>query len=138
MSRGLGRVQNRCISAIAIHEGKGGGGSKGEPPLTTYDIAGFVYNIDDEDPISDAQHVAVKRALEGLQRKGMVIGFDRLHCGYGHNADDARSNHQHCWMTERWAQRLIREHEAKDRPVLVKTFKAKMRAIGMKGGQHNA
>jgi len=56
----------------------------------------------------------------------------RLHCGHGHDVYDARSNRQHCWMTERWARRLIREHEAKDRPVLVKTFKKKMRSIGMK------
>jgi hypothetical protein len=131
MSRGLGRVQNRCISAIAIHESKGGRASKGAPPLTTYDIAAFVYGLNDDDAISDAQHVAVKRALEGLQRKGMVIGFERMHCGHDYDLYDGRSNHAYCWMSEGRARQWIRE-QSKGRAGLVATFKAKMLEIGMK------
>jgi hypothetical protein len=98
MSRGLGKVQNGCISAIALAERKG---SEHLPP-TTYDIAAHVYGLSDDDAISDAQHVAVKRALEGLQRKGMVIGLERKFCGYGwHAFGDYRSDFGYCWMSER-------------------------------------
>jgi hypothetical protein len=131
MSRGLGWVQNKCISAIALAERKGG---KGKPP-DTYEIIAHVYQLDrDEDGslwVTDAQHVAVKRALEGLQRKGMVIGFERMHCGHDHDPDDGRSNHAYCWMSAPRARQWIRE-QGKSRDGLVKTFKAKMHAIGMK------
>ena len=46
---------------------------------TTYDIAAKVYQIKPDKhgvlSVSNAQHVATKRALEGLQRKGRIIGF---------------------------------------------------------------
>ena len=131
MSRGLGRVQNRCISAIALAERKGG---KGELP-DTYDIVAHVYGIrpdaDGAYLVTDAQHVAVKRALAGLQRKAMIIGFDRFGCGYPFDLHDGRRNHGYCWMSEGRARRWIRE-QGKSRDGFVKTFKAKMAAIGMK------
>jgi hypothetical protein len=70
MSRGPGRVQNGCLSAIAICERKGG---KGELP-TTYDIVAHVYRLTrDEDGnywITDAQHVAVKRRSPTCSARG--------------------------------------------------------------------
>ena len=66
MSRGLGKVQSGCLMAIYWAE------RGGKPPPTTYDIAAAVYHTevnDDGYHLTDAQHVAVKRALEGLQRK---------------------------------------------------------------------
>jgi hypothetical protein len=61
-----------CLLAIWHYEGKD------EHP-TTFDIAADIYKIkvakDGTRWVSDAQHVAVKRALAGLQRKGRVTGF---------------------------------------------------------------
>src|SRR5262245_28040077 len=79
MSRGLGRVQRRCLDAIRKYE------TQGKCP-TTFNITAEVYEVQrDEDGnryVSDAQHVAVKRALRGLRRQGRVIGFhtDRARC----------------------------------------------------------
>ena len=73
MSRGFGRVQWGCLLAIWWYE------RERKHPPTTFDIAAWVYKIKRDKTgdrlISDAQHVAVKRALEGLQRKGRVVGF---------------------------------------------------------------
>jgi hypothetical protein len=72
MSRGFGRVQWGCLTAIWNHE------RRGEQP-TTFDIAVDIYKIKADKVgtrwISDAQHVAVKRALAGLQRQARVVGF---------------------------------------------------------------
>ena len=125
MSRGPGRVQNGCLSAIAICERKGG---KGELP-TTYDIVAHVYRLTrDEDSnywITDAQHVAVKRALANLQRKGRVIGF-RMPWQPG---DHYRQRH-FCWMSEKRAQQWMRDNK-KEKPVWVDHVREKMQAIGM-------
>jgi len=52
---------------------------------TTYTIAADIYQVKpDKDGnrwIADAQHGAVKRALEGLQRKGRITGFPRSLAG---------------------------------------------------------
>jgi hypothetical protein len=127
MSRGYGKVQSGCLTAIYESE------RAGKPPPTTYDIVAAVYRakVDDGYWISDAQHVAVKRALEGLQRQGKVIGFERSAVRDDHDLYDGRRNHAYCWMSERRAQRWIRE-QREARAVLVETFKAKMREIGMK------
>lgn|SRR5262249_3619188 len=80
MSRGLGRVQWGCLMAIWQYERKRQSKRMRlvEYP-TTFDIAAEVYKPkpgqNGECLISDAQHVAVKRALAGLQRKGRVVGF---------------------------------------------------------------
>ena len=73
MSRGLGRVQWGCLTAIWNYA------RRREPPPTTFDIAADIYKIKaDKDGtrwISEAQHVAVKRALAGLQRRARIVGF---------------------------------------------------------------
>jgi len=72
MSRGYGRVQWGCLLAIYHRE------QSGKPLPSTFDIAADIYKIKTDKrggSISDAQHVAVKRALAGLQRQGRVIGF---------------------------------------------------------------
>jgi hypothetical protein len=88
MSRGYGRVQNGCQSAIYLAE------RAGEPPPTTYDIAAKVYHVERDDDgyryVSDAQHVAVKRALASLERQGKVIGLAWRYCRDGF-LDDFRS-----------------------------------------------
>ena len=96
MSRGLGRVQWGCLTAIWRYE------RKGDMP-TTYDIAADVYHLTLDDAISDAQHVAVKRALEGLQRKGQIIGF------HTHSRRGDRSELCHHWMSPKGAQAYVDE-----------------------------
>jgi hypothetical protein len=110
MSRGLGKVQWGCLTAIWQYE------RDGYLP-TTYDIAADVYHVErDKDDgyryVTDAQHVAVKRALEGWQRKGRIIGFrDVVHAPEG----DGRIELCHCWMTEKglakWLAKLQEEIE---------------------------
>jgi hypothetical protein len=117
MSRGLGRVQTGCLVAIWEYE-RGRHCHRRELP-TTYDIANDVYRIEpDADGacwITDAQHIAVKRALAGLQRKGQVIGFRMDH-----------SERHFRWMSEKRAQQWVRDKKNADRGV-----REKMRAIGM-------
>ena len=59
--------------------------------------------------ISDAQHVAVKRALEGLQRKGLIMGFRTGRArGPGLGPDsDGRTELCHHWMTAKRAAEWI-------------------------------
>jgi hypothetical protein len=115
MSRGLGRVQNGCLVAIWKYERRG-------KLATAFDIAVEVYQVkpneDGSRTITAAQHIAVKRALAGLQRKGRVIGF-RINHGERHFS----------WMSEKRAQQWVRNKKNADRGV-----RAKMRAIGMKAG----
>jgi hypothetical protein len=71
MSRGLGRIQRECLRVIAEYE------AAGRRP-TTFNIAAEIYRVrrdrDGNRTINDAQHVATKRALANLRRKGMVTG----------------------------------------------------------------
>src|SRR5262245_16939544 len=102
MSRGLGRVQNGCLVAIWEYE------RKGELP-TTLDIAVKVYRIEPGEDgwriVSDAQHVAVKRALEGLQRQGRVVGF---RTGRARDpAHDGRTELCHHWMSPKGARTYL-------------------------------
>jgi hypothetical protein len=125
MSRGYGKVQNGCLIAIWHAE------QAGEMP-STYDIAAAVFRTevnDDGYHLSDAQHVAVKRALGGLQRQGKVIGIPQRFCGVD-VSDDRRSNYRYYWMTEKRAQEWVSE-QSKDHPMAVTRFRDKMRAIGM-------
>jgi hypothetical protein len=113
MSRGPGWVQMACLWRIQKYE------ERGELP-TTYDIAAAVYQAERADDggywLTNAQHVAVKRALAGLQRQGRIIGFRMDH----------RERH-FTWMSEKRAQQWVREKKNADRGV-----RAKMWAIGMK------
>src|SRR5215831_1490259 len=107
MSRGLGWVRSACLYVIKRDEGKRG--------VTTYAIAAYVYQIKSDRNgdrlISEAQHVAVKRALEGLQRKGMVIGFrDRIYASeHRDSRGDSRIELCHVWMTEEGLARWLAE-----------------------------
>jgi hypothetical protein len=71
MSRGLGRIQRECLRVIAGYE------AGGVRP-TTFNVAADVYHVehdaDGSRMINDAQHVATKRALATLRRKGLVTG----------------------------------------------------------------
>jgi hypothetical protein len=75
MSRGLGKIQRAALEAIQRCA------AEGRKP-TTYTIACDVYQIqpdaDGNRCINDAQHVAVKRALGGLRRKGLVTGVQDM------------------------------------------------------------
>ena len=71
MSRGLGNIQRECLHVIA------GYNIAGTKP-TTFNVAADVYRVKRDSrgnrTISDAQHAAIKRALGGLRRKGLVAG----------------------------------------------------------------
>ena len=73
MRRGPGWVRASSLLAIRQYE------DEGVQWPTTYTIAADVYQIapdaDGNRLVSDTQHVAVKRALASLQRKGLIIGF---------------------------------------------------------------
>jgi hypothetical protein len=118
MSKGFGRVQLACLNAIKACEV--------DNWPTTYTIAADVYEVVPDKHgnrlINDAQHVAVKRALGGLQVKGVVIGFrdasisrDRGESNHAmairlgeppvsikrrRAEDDGRVQQCHIWMTE--------------------------------------
>jgi hypothetical protein len=136
MSRGLGRVQKGCLRIIGEWR------VEGEWP-TTFDIAAEVYQIkpnkDGVRYVSDAQHVAVKRALESLQCLGLVIGA-RLHRA----GDDDRTELAHHWMTVNGARKYLKQmiefaatlaHLDLDPNSTLRQidrFKAKAKAIGMR------
>jgi hypothetical protein len=138
MSRGLGRIQQGCLVAIRQYE------RDGKLP-TTYNITAEVYHVkrdkDGNRIVTDAQHVAVKRALEGLQHQGKVIGFRTNSArdpGY-----DGRTELCHHWMSERraneWLAEQRRDMRGYHRPEFLELIAEriarvtqKMRAIGMK------
>jgi hypothetical protein len=68
MSRGLGCVQRACLGRILKYE------EEGKRWPTTFNIAAEIYQIKRKAKgnrlVSNAQHVATKRALESLQRQG--------------------------------------------------------------------
>jgi hypothetical protein len=66
MPKGLGRIQRGCLRVIEEYK------VAGKRP-TTLDIAAEVYQVR-PDRLSNAQHVATKRALASLRRKGLVSG----------------------------------------------------------------
>jgi hypothetical protein len=110
MSRGLGWVQQAYLRVIREYEASGDEERLWQWP-TTFNIAATVYQIkpdaDGNRWVNDAQHVAVKRALKNLQRKGCIIGLRDTHHIRG--PGDWRIELAHIWMTEtglrRWQQR---------------------------------
>ena len=66
MSKGLGRIQRGCLRVIGQYE------AAGKRP-TMLNIASEVYRVR-PDRLSEAQHVAGRRALTSLQQKGLVSG----------------------------------------------------------------
>src|SRR3954471_23830913 len=71
MSKGLGYIQRGCLRVIEEYE------AAGKRP-TTFNIAAEIYRVRPDGRgnrmVSDAQHVAIKRALASLQHKGLVSG----------------------------------------------------------------
>ena len=139
MSRGLGWVQQACLRVIREYEED----DSNKLP-TTYDFVGAVYQIDpDEDGacwINDAQHVAVKRALEGLQRSGRIIGFRTQRARSRWDGNTELCYH---WMSETRAQKFVTDtlRDARDArrlggndeflTALAECVMRKMRAIRM-------
>jgi hypothetical protein len=66
MSKGLGRIQRGCLRVLGEYE------AAGKRP-TMLNIASEVYRVS-PDRLSDAQHVATRRALTSLRQKGLVSG----------------------------------------------------------------
>lgn len=85
---------------------------------TTYDIAGDVYQVEpDQDGsrhITDAQHAAVRRSLERLQREGLIIGF-RTHRRSRSPSPGSDTELAHHWMTRKGFQKWLRGEAEKDR-----------------------
>ena len=81
MSKGLGRIQRECLRVIEEYE------AAGKRP-TTFNITAEVYQIKPDRHgnrmCSDAQHVATKRALANLRRKGLVSGQQDITVTRGH------------------------------------------------------
>jgi hypothetical protein len=67
---GLGRIQRGCLRVIEECE------AAGRRP-TMLSIASEVYRVR-PDRLSEAQHVATRRALASLRRKGLVSGQEVL------------------------------------------------------------
>ena len=71
MSRGLGWLQRECLRVIDDYR------LAGKEP-TTFNIAAEVYQVKRDRHgnrmITDAQHVATKRALGSLRRSGLITG----------------------------------------------------------------
>jgi hypothetical protein len=80
MSKGLGQIQRECLRVIEEH-------SAVCKRVTTTRIVVEVYRIKARRGVrryTEAQHTAVKRALAGLRRKGLVKGQQALaQCGDG-------------------------------------------------------
>ena len=138
MSRGLGWVQQACLQVISEYE------AEGDELPTTYSITAAVYEVKPDKNgnrwVNDAQHVAVKRALGGLQRKGRIIGFRTQRAVVP--GVDGRPELCHHWMTERRAQKFVKDElmaavESRHMGFRGNTDLAdgvvkKMKAIGMK------
>ena len=71
MSKELGHIQQGCLRVIGEYE------AAGKTP-TTFNIAAEVYRIRPDRHgnrmVSEAQHVAIKRALASVRQKGLVSG----------------------------------------------------------------
>jgi hypothetical protein len=96
MSKGLGRIQRGCLRVIEEHE------AVGQRP-TTFNIAAEVYRVRRDQRgnrmVSDAQHVATKRALASLRRMGLVTG--QLHLEMARSLRDGRSERCCFWSIAR-------------------------------------
>jgi hypothetical protein len=124
-----------CLHFIRRYDAK-------EELPTTYNIAAYVYQVKPDKRgnrwINDAQHVAIKRALEGLQRMGKVIGFRTQRAR--DPMRDGRTELCHHWMTEQRANEWLAQERRHMRDAVHPEYFAeridrvtqKMRAIGMK------
>jgi hypothetical protein len=98
MSRGLGRIQRECLRVIESYE------AAGKEP-TTFNIVAEVYQIKRDRQgnrtCNDAQHTAVKRALAGLRRIGLVAGAQDI----SFTADGQKILARSQWPTSHRAER---------------------------------
>lgn len=68
MSRGIGAIQRRLVETLEQHEGL----------LDTFELAAHAYGLNpDTALLEEAQLVAVRRALRGLARKGVIADLGR-------------------------------------------------------------
>jgi hypothetical protein len=134
MSRGPGRVQMACLWCIQKYE------ERGDDWPTTYNITAEVYQVkpdkDSNRYVTDAQHVAVKRALEGLQRQGRIIGFRTQRA---RSPGDGRTELCHHWMTAQRARKWVSDESANSLYMAAhaERIMKKMQAIGMDPGSEN-
>src|SRR5690348_3630824 len=68
MSRGLGKVERKCLEVLADKS------QSKEGLFSTTLLAARVYGVEQ---ITAAQHASIRRALSGLARKGLVIRLGR-------------------------------------------------------------
>jgi hypothetical protein len=96
MSKGLGRIQRGCLRVIEEYE------AAGKRP-TTFNIAAEVYRVRRDQRgnrmVSDAQHIATKRALAALRRMGLVTG--QQHLELARSISDGRSERCCLWSMVR-------------------------------------
>ena len=93
MSKGLGRIQRGCLRVLVECE------AAGKRP-TTFNIAAEVYRVRRDQRgnrmVSDAQHIATKRALAALRRMGLVTG--QQHLELARSISDGRSERCCLWV----------------------------------------
>lgn len=85
MSRGLGRVQRALLAILRDEEEdyqRAGNRDRRAPLLDTITLACDVYQVEPDEHnerlVSDAQVVAVQRALAGLVKKGLLWAAPRV------------------------------------------------------------
>jgi hypothetical protein len=74
VSRGLGRIQNKCLEALANRDPAMQKGLVGEGVFETIMVAVLAFG---DDVITQAQYASVRRALGSLACKGLVKNLGR-------------------------------------------------------------
>jgi hypothetical protein len=73
MSRGLGKLQRDLLEIL----------EESDQEINTITLAAIAYRIQPDETgfrgINDAQHAAVRRALRGLHKRGLVVELGRRH-----------------------------------------------------------
>jgi hypothetical protein len=117
MSKGFGAVQRAALAAIERREAAWAGEPKIEDFPTTYTVACDGYEVPADANGSrlcnDAQHAAIRRALLGLERAGLVVAVRPVgFCAPGMSGHEYRQN---VWVTPAGRERYSPLHAA---PVL--------------------
>ena len=128
MSRSLGWVQHACLMVIREYEEAVKKGSQ-RGWLTTFNITAEVYQVKHDKSgrrwVTNAQHVAVKRALKSLQRQGHIIGF--RDAGLARSIVDGRAELAHIWMSEEGLLRWLQKEDEIVRVALNPAFRDEVR-----------
>ncbi len=74
MSRGLGRIEKRCLEVLEEQDAR-----TDQKAMGTTTIAANVYGVE---KLTAAQHASIRRALGGLAKKGHVSRTGRWHLDY--------------------------------------------------------